>query len=853
MDKVKVSVRHLVEFILRAGDIDTSSSGIKDVQALWEGSAAHRRIQKQGGPGYQAEVPLKMDISVDEDLVISVEGRADGVIEEQRFRMEEDTVPSWVDSTQGNLQEPGIETFYTIDEIKGTYRSLRKFNQPEDLHLAQARCYAYLYAAKENLSHIGIQVTYVHLDSGKVKHFQEENTFADLEEWFLGVVGKYAVWVRWSLAWKKERNASISQQEFPFPYRPGQRRLVSGVYQTILQEKRLFIQAPTGTGKTIATVFPAVKVMGEGKSEKLFYLTAKTMTRTVAQDTFDLLEANGLKFKYIVLTAKEKCCVLEEPLCDPLDCPRAKGHFDRINDAVFALVTKESRITMETVAAYAQEYQVCPYELALDASEWVDGVICDYNYVFDPHVYLKRFFAESKKDYILLIDEAHNLVERAREMYSASISIQELKSVRLAVGKIYPQLSSKILKCENYLKEVAQEHPGCSLTENSGTLSVYLMRMMEEMEKILRRPEGAVQKEDSPLKNVTESEQEVDQTADPQTQGVDQRVDLQAKKARLRQEILKLYLQAKEFTDAYEAMDEKRYLEYGQTLNDADYRLKIYCVDPSKDLSQHLEQSKAAIFFSATLLPIKYYKELLSDTAKTDYDLYARSPFDPRHCLLIAASDVSSRYTRRNEQEYERISDYIRDIIRAKNGNYLIFFPSYAYMQSVFEVFAARELVKAGSAIEVRVQESNMTEQQREEFLQTFETKAKATRLGFCVLGGIFAEGIDLKGNSLIGVIIVGTGLPGMSEERELLRAFYNEKKDKGFEYAYLYPGMNKVLQAAGRVIRTETDRGVIALLDDRFQERQYRDLFPREWENCQKVTRQTVSGIVEEFWSEEF
>ncbi len=798
MDKMKISVRRLVEFILRSGDLDTGSQTLRDTQAMQEGSAVHKKIQKEGGASYKAEVTLKMDFPMGDDLVIALEGRADGVIEDYHIPVDEN--------------DSGY--FYTIDEIKGTYGSLKSMTQPLPVHLGQALCYAYMYGKKDAQSRMGIQVTYVHLESGKIRRFREERSMEELETWIMDVMEKYSVWVRWALDWKEKRNISIGQVSFPFDYRSGQKRLIAGVYQTIIQGKKLFIQAPTGTGKTISTLFPAIKAMGEGRSDKIFYLTAKTITRTVAEETFKLLADQGLLFKYITLTAKEKCCILDEPHCNPRECPRAKGHYDRVNDAVFAMIVSETAMSREVVEKYAGEYNVCPFEMQLDAAVWLDGVVCDYNYVFDPYVYLKRFFGDTKENYILLIDEAHNLVERAREMFSARLMVSQFKALRGLIKADFPKLAARLGKCIKYLTQTAMECPDCMVTNSSGGLTLYLMRMMSEMEVILKDNE-----------------------------------DKSAKRLEQKEQILDLYLEAKRFVNAYDCMDEDRYIEYGKHLEDGDFMLKIFCVDPSRDLSERLDLGLAAIFFSATLLPVQYYKTLLSVTAAQDYDMYATSPFEPERRLLLTASDVSSRYTRRNREEYEKISDYIREIARARNGNYLVFFPSYAYMQSVFDVFSERELSKAGNGFQVHVQSNGMSEGDRQEFLNFFQAGNHGTVLGFCVLGGIFSEGIDLKEDRLIGAIIVGTGLPQVGDERELLREFYDQRSGMGFEYAYLYPGMNKVLQAGGRVIRTENDRGIIALLDERFNYRQYRNLFPREWASAVKVTRTSVVEKINEFW----
>lgn len=301
----------------------------------------------------------------------------------------------------------------TIDEIKGTFQDLKKMKGPVPVHLAQARCYAYIYAEQKNLPEIRVRMTYCHMETEEIRYFHFDYTFAELQEWFLGVMEQYRKWADYSFQWQKVRQASIKALQFPYAYREGQKELATYVYQTIYHKRKLFIEAPTGVGKTISTVFPAIKAMGEGMCEKIFYLTAKTITRTVADNTFALLREHGLRCKSVVLTAKDKICFMEETECNPEYCPYAKGHYDRINGAMYDLLIHEDVYNRDKIEAFAKKHKVCPFEMCLDMSLFSDAVICDYNYVFDPHVYLRRFFAEGTRgEYIFLIDEAHNLVER---------------------------------------------------------------------------------------------------------------------------------------------------------------------------------------------------------------------------------------------------------------------------------------------------------------------------------------------------------------------------------------------------------------------------------------------------------
>jgi len=779
---VRISVRNLVEFILKSGDIDNQKGTLRDAQAMQEGNKVHKRIQREGGSNYQAEVPLKIQVAVDELLTICIEGRADGVISGEE---------------------------YTIDEIKGTYTDFAHIEEPTEVHFAQALCYAYIVAKEKALSEMNVQLTYVHIESKAVKRFTEKKSFEELEQWFLDIVNQYAVWARWHIKWCEKRNASISEVKFPFEYRASQKKLVSGVYRTILGGKKLFVEAPTGTGKTVSTIFPAIKALGEDMCHRIFYLTAKTITRTVAEETFSILNEAGLRFKVITLTAKDKICLFDEADCNPVRCERAKGHFDRVNDAVFDMINHEETFTKEKIEAYALSHRVCPYEMQLDIALWCDTVICDYNYIFDPIVYLRRFFGERKEDYVFLIDEAHNLVDRAREMYSAILYKSHFLEVKRLVKTMDRKLALRIEKCHKYMIDLRDEcEEDCAKIEHIDGLISFLMKMLTEMENFLA--------ENHP--------QEV------------------------REKVVELYFEARQFVRGFEVMDE-RYITYMQRLPKKELMVKIFCVDPSKDLCERLEWGKSTIFFSATLIPVNYYKSLLSITAKEDYDFYVDSPFDTSNRLLLIASDVTSKFTRRNEKEYVMISEYIRKIIRGKNGNYLVFFPSYTFMRSVYEIFTDRELVKAGNGLRTVIQENAMTEKAREEFLDNFKAKTETTMIGFCVLGGIFSEGIDLKEDRLIGAIVVGTGLPMITYERELLKEYFDLKQNMGFDFAFLYPGMNKILQAGGRVIRTEKDRGVIALLDERFNYLSYRQLFPREWEAYKKVNLLTVENEINVFW----
>ena len=780
---IRISVRNLVEFILREGNIDNRTGGGQDPENMQMGSRIHRKIQRQMGSDYQAEVPLKTEIVCD-GFTLKIEGRADGLIHTKEQVM--------------------------VDEIKGVLRELDRVQEPAGIHLAQAKCYASMVAEQEGVDEIGVQMTYCQMETEEVKRFQYSYQSNELKVWFDEVIRQYEKWAKFQIEWRKARNASVKGIEFPFPYRKGQRDLAVSVYRTILRKKKLFIQAPTGVGKTISTVFPAVKAVGEELGEKIFYLTAKTITRTVAEQAFETLREQNLKFKVITLTAKEKICFCEETSCNPDDCPYAKGHFDRVNDAVYELLMQEDVMSREVLEAQARKHKVCPFEMALDVSTWVDGVICDYNYVFDPDARLRRFFAEGGAGgYLFLIDEAHNLVERGRQMYSAELCKEDFLSVKKLVKGEAPRFAKRLEACNKILLAMKKECENYKVLDNISHFGIQLMNVLSETDRYL---EECVDKE-------------------------------------VRETVLDFYFQVRSFLNIYDGLDEN-YVIYTEYQENGRFVLKLFCVNPAANLQKCLDKGNSAVFFSATLLPIQYYKRLLS-TEKDNYAVYIDSSFDTKKRLLMNGVDVSTRYTMRSREMYQRYATYIFRVVKAKMGNYLIFFPSYRFMEDVYQEFT-QLLASDEEEMELVIQQKHMDEEEREKFLRAFEMGREKSLIGFGVLGGIFSEGIDLTNEKLIGTLIIGTGLPQVCNEREILKSYFDQKGLYGFDYAYRYPGMNKVLQAAGRVIRTEDDRGVILLLDERFQREKGKEIFPKEWADCERCRLDIVEEKIRLFWEKQ-
>lgn len=805
---IHISVRNLVEFILRSGDIDNRKS-IAPENAMQEGSRIHRAIQRRMGADYHAEVPLKYTY-VAEHYQILIDGRADGILEASQ--------------ENGNL--------VTIDEIKGTYREIHRIKEAQQVHLAQASCYAYFYASQEQLSDIRIRITYCNIETEELKYFHFEYTFQELEKWFTNILNQYRKWADFQYEWQLLRQQSIKQLVFPFPYREGQKELVTYVYQTIYHKRKLFIEAPTGVGKTLSTVFPAVKALGEGRGQRIFYLTAKTITRTVASDTLEILRQQALRLKSVILTAKDKICFMEETECNPVACPYAKGHFDRINDAIYDLLIHEDHFGREQIEEYAHKHEVCPFEMSLDMSLFADMIICDYNYLFDPHVYLKRFFSEGvREEYLFLIDEAHNLVDRGREMYSATLQKEEFLALKKIVKDYDSYITHLLERCNRELlelKRVCEEYV-CWEEEDIAPFVRGVIRLSEAIDSYLE------DHEESPI----------------------------------RKELLEFYFKLSHFLLIHELLD-KNYEIYSQFTDENCFELKLYNVNPSRNLRECMMRGRCTILFSATLLPIQYYKKLLG-AEEGDYEVYAKSVFDSRKRGLFIANDVTSKYSRRTSEEYYHIASYLYQIVQMRTGNYMVFFPSHAFLRKVLEIFQEHF---GNEQMECLVQDEYMNEKSREEFLARFggssdqmpvvknqsarllewqpeQKEEDHTLLGFCVLGGIFSEGIDLKNDRLIGAIIVGTGLPMVCHEREILKRYFERQGENGFDYAYRYPGMNKVLQAAGRVIRTAEDVGIVALLDERFLTPSYQRMFPREWRDYEDVSLMQIGHHVERFWDE--
>lgn len=796
---VKMSVTELCTLALMGGDLDLRPGMGRQYspERASIGSGVHRKLQAEAGAHYDAEVPL-CNTTLHHGICFEVSGRADGVIRGERL---------------------------TVDEIKTV--SGRAYDLPSDLHSAQVRCYAYFLCRERGLDSIDTRLTYYCVDDGKIRHLLTTQTASDLQTFYLDLLSRVEYRARILIERQTVLIPSAAGGRFPYPtVREGQDIMLRECYRDIKAGKRLFIEAPTGTGKTLSSLYPAVRALGEGHIDKIFYLTAKAATRREAYRAAAQIFEAGAHLRTVVLSAREQICRNDAAKqdsagvsrhCNPLDCPLAKGFYDRAGTAVCDALSHQNGFSRTSILEIAARHGICPYEFQLELSLFCDIVICDYNYAFDPHVYLRRYFdpeALTDSRYAFLIDEAHNLGDRACDMYSASLDSRDA----VALWRALPET-------EKALREQVERY----------AITLHALRRLcrDTLQKDGEGVERGYYLSRKPLEQLGEIVASTHATVEKWLRihrGDPNEVDVHTFATRL-----KHYETIAEYYD-------DRFLTFVQM--EGDTRLvRLICLDPSRILGSLLSRAHASVLFSATLTPLDYFSDILGGGERA-VRVSLPSPFDPQNLCLVTVSTVSTRYEDRGGS-YRRIAALIAATASGKRGNYIAYFPSYQYMESVLKVFTERY-----PKLRTVVQTRGMTLSEREKFLDAFSDDGRL-RIGFCVLGGSFSEGVDLPGGRLIGTVIVGTGLPGISNERNILRDHYETTRERGYDYAYTYPGMNRVLQAAGRVIRREDDRGVIVLIDERYAEERTKMLFPDHWQAQQYAgTPSELAEIVQDFWN---
>lgn len=782
---IKLGVRELVEFTLRTGDLGSTSNS-QNTALL--GARIHRRLQKQRGENYQKEYYLDLNLTLNgADYLLH--GRADGV----------------------TLTDDGA----SIEEIKTSETVFDQLSENTlTLYWGQVKLYAYLLMQKEpDLDDVTLTLTYFQTNTETTTQTDQVISRQAAKDFFDKVIAEYVTWLKFRSDLRERRDPTIQQLTFPFGhYRPGQRELAVAVYKTILTRKRLFAEAPTGTGKTISTLFPTIKAIGEGVIQRIFYLTAKQSTRTVAEEAVSLMASQGLKLKSITLTAKEKIQFPEEADLQPDENPYMLGYYDRLKPALLDLINHNDQLTRTVIEEYARKHTLDPFEFQLDASLFCDIVIGDYNYLFDPQVHLQRFFTAEDPDNFFLIDEAHNLVSRSREMYSAELTsrpldrlVEQSRDLKQATPKLRRRLQDLRATFDDIVAPLLQD----------GKTDSTFLTPPEDFNHDLSRLVEAIH------------DWLVDQPQTPFTQS-----------------ILDYYFAAISYQRIGEYYDDTYRMRLAVT--DGNITIKQLCLDPSAFLADSLALGHGAVLFSATLSPMDYYQTVLGgDTESLAYQL--NSPFEPQHQAILVTNYIQTTYKQRNAN-LANILLAIKTLVDGKTGNYLIFLPSYSYLLDVTQAFQM-----AYPHIKTVVQQSKMAEADRTAFLANFVADPQETLVGFALLGGIFAEGIDLKADRLIGVGVVSVGLPGINPETDLIRDYFDEQSQQGFAFAYQLPGLNNVFQAAGRLIRGSKDVGIILLMDQRFSSPRYTNLYPQHWQHFRRLYRpEQLSTAVQNFWHQE-
>lgn len=773
---LRLSVHQLVDFLLRNGDIDNR---VFNRSSMNEGTRLHALYQGKQGSDYISEYPLKRNFTVDE-VVVTLEGRADGIIKRKN----------------GD---------YVIDEIKTTIAPLEEFkNDNYDWHIGQAKCYALMFALEQNLKAIGVRLTYIRQGNEKEKEIVESMFLVEeLNQFVYTLIEDYLAFYNIIFRQQEEKNASIATLDFPFnKYRSGQRELAKYAFAIAKNGGKFFCEAPTGIGKTMSTIYPFIKASALDDKAKIFYLTAKTSGKESAYHAVNLLREKGLKINDIVITAKEKICFCKGKSCNPDECPYAKGYYNKIQAVLKYTLLNYDVFDYQTITKVALENEICPFEFELDLSLFSDIIICDYNYMFDPLTYMKRYFDDDTNHFLVLIDEAHNLTDRSRDMYSASISYRKYLEAKKAVKH---SKHVKLKKAQSKINKMFLD-----LKENYEVGETIVDDFSLEIYKTLTYFYNVCQ-------DINKNEHK-----------------------EMKKELLDFYLEINRFLKIAEFYSDN-YISYISHRN-GNIELKLFCLDASKFIARMLNRVKGSILFSATLQPLDYFLDTLGGDKVLDPTLLLPSPFPINNLKILVAPNVSIKYKNR-ENTYQEVADYISHFVKNKIGNYFIYSPSYEYLKRLLDFIDIKDA-------DIYVQEKDMSEQEKETFLLNFKPHPDKTAIGFLVIGGAFSEGIDLVSDRLIGAAIIGIGMPKINFESNQIAEFYKNKKLPGTDYAYVNPGMNKVMQAVGRVIRSEEDRGAVLLIDERYMSHQYQDLYRYEWKNYEVVmSPQEVSENLKNFF----
>ena len=753
--KIRLSVHELVDFVLRSGDIDNR---VFNMETMQEGSRLHSWYQKKQGPDYLPEVSLSQEFET-EKYVVTLFGRADGIILNEGQSL-------------------------VVEEIKSTNIEIDKFRDSQyEWHLGQAICYASMACKLYDKTLAIIKMTYISQITSKIETGFSEHTLDELSNFVIKLIIDYTNFFDAIAEHRHNRNVSVSKLGFPFETpRAGQEKMIEVVRDILETGGQVLIEAPTGIGKTMSTLFPAVKEFSTEKYAKIFYMTAKTSGQKMAYEAIRTMKRKGLVAVDITITAKEKICI-NEPIraCNPDHCPFAKNYYTKLRVVLTELFSDYSSFNKNNVLDYARKHEVCPFELQLDISTFADIIIGDYNYFFDPQVSLQRHFESLSDSTAVLVDEAHNLVDRAQAMYSACINTYEFSMLQRKFKPIkdVAAFKTRIRALDKLFKEIDRgllpdtEH---IFTHISPNLLSELEKFLSEAKKLLKdRPEYGFQKEFYPF-----------------------------------------FFSALRFVKLSELFD-SNYCGYYLKDHPQSYKINLLCLDPSKYIGETCRNVKSVIFFSATLTPNEYYANVFGIREPFNF-LNLPSPFNNRNLLTLINPYLSVKKNHRADS-YDEVARASLAFINSKIGNYLIFVPSYEYLKTLPSLMSTFK----GN---IYIQEREMTDEDRADFLDKFPLKPKISNVGIVVMGGVFSEGIDLVKDRLIGVVIIGVGMPSISFERRIMQDYYDRQGLNGFVYSFVIPGINRVRQAVGRLIRGETDKGAALFIEARFMQTPYKGIF---------------------------
>lgn len=786
--KLRIDARELCHTVVNHASIDRRAAHIREDDGKVDDLLEHRY-----GTNYHKKQALCRTVSRG-GLFYEIGGTADGI-----------------------ARENGKVTV-CVNRLFGDYTSKLDADRTAET-VALAALLACMVAESELLGSVAFRITFFH-NSRDIRVIEKSFSRRELTE----AVGRLLDLHRPFAALEAERLCvripNCKTLAFPYPeMRPQQRDFIVETLRTIGGGGKALIEAPTGTGKTAAALYPALRALGAGMIDKIFYFTSKNTTALAALDAARNMSAStGIRAVHI--TAKERICPvrLRDPMkCTPEVCPRARGHYGRVPDALAELVRSAHIYDADTIAEAAGRHSVCPYELSLDLSEACDIVICDCNYLIDEAAYFRRYFEPGATDarYVFLFDEAHNLLDRAKACYGGELRRSEIR---------------------RFLDEV-RTVPKNAVCDALADLEFYIDSMRELCADSMEEDDAGAVHGFTTVHSF-----------DKQLYDLLAAFDRAAAKyirsplcGSLPDHLYLLHDKVKKYLTAMELFD--RCFVGTVTVHGDEVIAKIVCIDPSGQLAKKAARGRASIFFSATLTPLDYYATLYGapDAAKLKLDC----PYDRANLCVCIMDKLSVRYQFRS-QNAAAVADAIMQTVSRRDGNYMVYFPSYAYMTEVQTLFKYKY-----PHIRTVVQAKDMSEHARRGFLDAFRAGARTTLVGFSVLGGIYAEGIDLVGDRLIGSVIVGVGLVQPSDENEILREYYDDKYEAGREYAYIYPGFNRVLQAAGRVIRTETDCGVVVFIDERYAEPTYKELMPAQYRTAKFVgDTQALGAVLDRFWA---